>query len=419
MVLKSTDLTNKYKQMNSVGHISYSNEIYNKKIFIGRYYGTFILINNHIPRSEQQLCDIILGPNKQVYYHKTFQRNTNIEKGDFVLFSPYNKDSYEIFLFIPINKAAVIYNHENDYGNKKLVHKLKYHSEWEKYISQNQTRIIHNDYEESFTDDEFKIINSSEVTIIFPKHWGHSTFLSYKQKNTIYLFYINDIFHNSIKNYMHLIELRKKQKEIERGIVLDPYDSNTFKADLEQLIVEIENYVNQFDVNKIIDSYKVTVESTYITKSGGDDRLYANYVETCDIRFDSYINTFFPLPECFESRGYCNVYSCEDWKDYRDSASLIQERNINNFKNNYNKASHISSLLYEKVSEPFNAKSRSIWSLYYLEKQISELTMDLEKQFPMMFIENYSFILSSRDDLIEIIYAFNNRDKTKYRFEVF
>lgn len=384
-----------------------------RQLYPGRYYGTSMVRHNN----KLYHIDIILGPDLRIYYHNSSKRTEIIKFGDLVLFSHFD-NRYEVYLLIPIRNAVILKGHNN--SDSKAIHNLKFWFNNKKFIPRpHKSFKLEGLAEERFTEDEIKKINSSKTAIIIPDYTFTSIYLSLFHNDSPRLFEIDKEYRADVECFIEMLSLIKLREVKSDFLIKEPYNPIDFYNEIRSILHNIEQYVDGIDLNKIEETYKVNVESHYRQKIGGDDSLWGNYVASCDVEFDTYLKTFFPLPEGYYDRGYCNLYSCDTWRNYKRNATIIQERNINNFKQHYNRVDHISTLLYEKVSEPFYKKRRLIDSINDIDINIIRNKSTLENNFPLHIFQDLSFLFTSRDDLIEIVLAFNNRDCTNYGFNLF
>lgn len=339
----------------------------------------------------------------------------NLQKGDLVLFS-LKEDCKEIDFIVAVKDCVVIENHCDSDCNS--TNEIMFFWNWNTWITPENNLSLDEKYKESFTDKELEIIKNNSTTIIFPRHWGHGIFLSICFRGTIKLFKIDTDYEDFIKLELNLRNLRNEKLDLENRLNRHPYEPTEFSSLYDNIKSEIIEYVDNIDIELLVNTYKVKVRSSYYPKSGGDDRLYASYEATCDVEFDNYLNRFFILPESFSSRGYCNLYSCDDWIYYRDQAAVIQKNNIELLLNEYCRDAHISFLLYERLSKPFWDIQNILSRINNIDNDIFKQILELDKYFPYRILDKYSIFFTSRKDLLEIVYDFNNRDNSKYKFGI-
>lgn len=386
--------------------------INNHKLFVGRYYASY-----NIPKYEHSLKDgrhtsIVMGPDRKLYYKFS---NLKLQKGDLVLFS-LKEDCKEIDFIVAIKNCIVIENHEE--SDNDSTNEIMFYWNWKTWITPENNLPLDEIYKETFTDTEFEIIKNNSSAIILPRHWGHGIFLSICVRNTIKLFMIDTDYEDFIKLELNICKLRDEKFDLKNKLNRDPYDPTEFSSLYDNLRSEIIVYVDNIDKELLVRTYNVKVKSSYYPKSGGDDMLYASYESTCDVEFDNYLKHFFTLPESFSSRGYCNLYSCDDWKYFRDQAPVIQKNNIELFLKEYNRDDHISFLLYERLSKPFLEIDYILSKINYIDEDIYKQLLELDKYFPHRILDKYCNLFKSRKDLLEIVCDFNNRDNSKYRFGI-
>ena len=182
--------------------------------------------------------------------------------------------------------------------------------------------------------------------------------------------------------FKHYKRIKELKTIISKGAPLMqlPFNPKTFLSTIKDTIERITSHVDSIDLNKIAKSYNIVVDHTYHTKIGGDDRLYASYTHSCEVEFDTYLNSFFILPESLYLHGYSNLYRDSAWQNFRDNAPLIKKRNIENFQNNYNKNEHISTLLHEEVDKNFRAYIKDYNDYINAKLELSKIMLELYKR---------------------------------------
>lgn len=353
---------------------------------------------------------LIVGPYRKIYYSLCdyFNGSENIKNGDLVLFSKKGMD-YRIRTIINLSNIPIIDSHKDI--EEESAFKLEYIDEW---INGYSKKLIRNIYIEKFTESEWTQINHSKACLILPER-DENYFLSLKEQGNPILFKLE-----SGKEFLKLPnDLRKlylKQKYLIKRLESPVYDKFSFFDDVERIKFEIDEYVENINIEKLISSFKIEVESKYRNKIGGDDRLEGWYKVKCGINLDEYLTSFLPELPNYNSRGYCNLYSCDDWKEYKNETQNLEIKFKNSIIEKYNKNNHKSILLFETLSLPFFNRQRVLSQLNEVENVINKIKECINQWYPFQYIEKYPYFFTARKDLTDIIIAYNDQDSSKYNF---
>ncbi|MDY4741412.1 MAG: hypothetical protein SO293_09000 [Alloprevotella sp.] len=131
-------------------------------------------------------------------------------------------------------------------------------------------------------------------------------------------------------------------------------------------ITQVVEYVSTH-IQEIADSYQVTIVVTHRSKIGGDDTFYSDRVVNL-LYEDSYIYKFFLKSELLDKdSGYSSHYDYP----YGEGRKHEEEKEGKEaFINGYNKAEHLSTLLYEFQQREakkhfFEKKDNDDWLKYW------------------------------------------------------
>lgn len=162
----------------------------------------------------------------------------------------------------------------------------------------------------------------------------------------------------------------------------------TYKPiDPKRVLLEVDSYLNNFDINSVLESFTIINEEKFISRPGRDDYYFIDKVSK---RFeDEYIDSLFPhIDESIYSHsGYCSAYSMRiniEKRAYKDEEFLA----IENAKAKYDVGQHRIALLNKEIQELLDKQKD------YYENLIS---------IKMSFFEEIKKLL--QNDIINIDYA--------------
>lgn len=141
------------------------------------------------------------------------------------------------------------------------------------------------------------------------------------------------------------------------------FSPENFLYEIQDEIQKLNNYVNGLDLDAILNSYKVTIETHYITKIGGDDRLYVDMVgkrEVSNLRYDVYLDSLLPeyVHEVYSTHGYCNLYQsdADELRKLEKEAEVEEQTRKESFWELYDKSKHLSILFHDFLSKKARKK---------------------------------------------------------------
>lgn len=157
---------------------------------------------------------------------------------------------------------------------------------------------------------------------------------------------------------IHELECQNKSLYIEQM-----FSPENFLYEIQDEIQKLNNYVNGLDLDAILNSYKVTIETHYITKIGGDDRLYVDMVgkrEVSNLRYDVYLDSLLPeyVHEVYSTHGYCNLYQsdADELRKLEKEAEVEEQTRKESFWELYDKSKHLSILFHDFLSKKARKK---------------------------------------------------------------
>lgn len=219
------------------------------------------------------------------------------------------------------------------------------------------------EYIDKIKENEFSIFNSSDwnddgwyedVRIknfrlyIKTKEYGHGKW-KYEEKEY-------DCFDSSEQQLITLFyEIHSLENKNASLVNIPAFPDEQFIHEFYIKFKEIKEYVDNIDIDDVCNKYKLSCKFHYITKIGGDDRLYVDIETSDDPRRDTYISSLLPKwdKRIWEDKGYCNLYSHCNCKELEEKTALLEKEGKENLKKLYNKSAHISKLCYDFVSERF------------------------------------------------------------------
>lgn len=167
-------------------------------------------------------------------------------------------------------------------------------------------------------------------------------------------------------------------KDLQMDAIRNYYEvSKRLKADIRDVIKQIEEEVDKLDINSIIDSYETTVSEWTKTKIGGDDTFYSD-TRRCSYYSDAYLETILP--------SYCNIYKdsgyTTDWprtsKEEIGKMHLEDSRIREMARKLYSKEAHITYLIKDYIQ--------------YIANKSAEVEQYLHIGRAKEIIERYDFL---------------------------
>lgn len=149
-------------------------------------------------------------------------------------------------------------------------------------------------------------------------------------------------------------------------------------SNLEKIYNDIREKVNSLNIESIIDSYHVTIDSNHINKVGGDDTYFDYYVSECEYT-DEYISNF--LRNMHESvHGSFDPHypsSFQEQQKWWENCKKMESSNKKWIRKEYNKEQHIYVLFAHEVRRRIHQCSSKEHD-YELLKQYVSLTWGLD-----------------------------------------
>lgn len=184
----------------------------------------------------------------------------------------------------------------------------------------------------------------------------------------------------------------------ERDLIISYYTKNETKTP-KQIIEETDNYLENLDVNALLESFTISVQDTYISRPGKDDYCY---VDKRSIIFDDgYINSLFPTinENIYRDSGFCPAHSM-GWDDERRIYRNEELKCIEEAKKKYDKDKHRAYLLCKRLENLLHEK---------------RIRFEKKQKNSIPFVDEVLNLL--RDDNVSIEYAteLNRMLRTYYR----
>lgn len=161
-----------------------------------------------------------------------------------------------------------------------------------------------------------------------------------------YYFYLKyqSYEYNNISYYIRQSSLSEKEIKITNLYYDNSAESNKITYDdiLKQYAIVSEK-IDSLNINEIIDSYRITVETNYISKPCGDDRCYVDQ-KTNYLYKDDYLLMLLPnySEELYSDSGYTtDLYPNRKFEiEWEKEADKLTEFHKTNAKKMYNKNTH-------------------------------------------------------------------------------
>lgn len=206
----------------------------------------------------------------------------------------------------------------------------------------------------------------------------------YINENDFFIFNKESVYGDSIEGYCRYrktIYILHNLNDTETNLIRDFFNQNSLKEPKE-IIEDIEAYLTDENITKIIESFTITNEEYLINRPGNDDYYYIDKVSK---EFeDEYINSLFPniKDNIHRDRGFCTAASMRidfEKRPYKDEELDL----INEAKKKYNKEEHRVYLLKQYFSEFMNKQKiiyaqREKYHSMFVGKIIKMLLNDVE-----------------------------------------
>lgn len=183
--------------------------------------------------------------------------------------------------------------------------------------------------------------------------------------------------------------------------------SNVIDASLfEEVGKEVNEIVENTDINKIVDSVKVSLDESFIYRHGDHDDSYIVDKEYSVDSKDPYINRYLPnkSERVVDESGFCMAW---DLKCVPDSALGRQTKEEDelksNFMNSYSKINHYNSLMFYNLKRYFD--SQELYNKAYLR---------LHEYFPTSYFKDeLDYGPINRYEVEEYVLSKINKKKVK------
>lgn len=137
--------------------------------------------------------------------------------------------------------------------------------------------------------------------------------------------------------------------EIERLLIVSHFNKPK-PLDINEVLIDIDRYINQLDVDSIIESFTIENEEIFICRPGKDDYYYVDKVSK--LTNDEYINSLLPKirEQVYKDSGYCEAHRMSIHPTKR-AYSEEESKYIADAKLKYDKDAHRRWLIRNKINE--------------------------------------------------------------------
>ena len=154
--------------------------------------------------------------------------------------------------------------------------------------------------------------------------------------------------------------LIQKKPIIPSQIKKDTYDE--YNGQVLEVLKKVE-YVSSH-IQEIAESYIVKYRTSHITKIGGDDRFYVYREVEIDYTDAYLVNFFLPSEQVFRDSGYTSHFDIPTWlEEEMENCEEAQKEAKLKFIQEYDKSSHISTLLYEMETAKAETQEKELKEL--------------------------------------------------------
>lgn len=264
-------------------------------------------------------------------------------------------------------------------------------------------KVVNEDYY-GLSENDIKMINNNYYTIIN----SHGSGIDYQLKKIV----LGEKFkQNVIREYKNkygcdieisgnylskteskLLEYINKDKMVRKKF--NPFSGTPFSdgkelwriSNLEKIFNDIKTKVESLNIESIIDSYHIRIESEYINKVGGDDTYRDYYVSECEYT-DNYICSFLP---CLR-KSSDSIFDSHYPIPYQEKLKMVgkcKEMELSSkecARKKYNREKHVYVLFAFEIMNLQNQRISDDHN-YEMLKQYIELTWGLN--IPNMPIDN-------------------------------
>ena len=189
-----------------------------------------------------------------------------------------------------------------------------------------------------------------------------------------------------------------------------PFTESEYFTILYEKYKELKQTVDNTDIEDICNNLKFYIKTEYYTKVGGDDTMYVHVERNEDERVDLFISQYIKHNiESIKEKGYCNLYSCVDFKEIERQAKEAEIECKERLLRMYNPEEHLSFLLYQNLKELIVDSYRPIIRNYQKSLLIKEYRIWIAQHFTTYSVPYYYHYIKSEEDLQAKVYRRNKQ----------
>lgn len=212
-----------------------------------------------------------------------------------------------------------------------------------------------------------------------------------------------------IVHYLHIKDLEKQNLLLKNK---SAFEEEECLPILTKKIEEFSEQVNMIDIDSIVSDYHIYIDTNYITKIGGDDRIYVYMKSKEDKRIDSYLSRLLPsyYEQLYEDHGFCNLYTdllrSGELDNFNKQAKELEEKHKKDFFEKYDKQKHISTMLCHYMDDKYKKMYAPSFKRKDNEIEI-EKSQDWLSQHFLGELYYTVYYLKSEDEVIDWVTNYN------------
>lgn len=256
-------------------------------------------------------------------------------------------------------------------------------------------------------------ISSHSYTLFTYNGSGYHIYYKYYDSNGTLIEDVHDLCDEEsecIFHYLHIKDLEKQNIRLKNGSAFEEEDCLPI---LTKKIEEFSEQVNKIDIDSIVSDYHIYIDTNYITKIGGDDRIYVYIKTKDDKRIDCYLSRLLPsyYEQIYEDYGFCNLYTgllrSGNLENFNKQAKELEEKHKKEFFEKYDKQKHISTLLCHYMDEKYRIMYAPTFKRKENEIEIVKSQDWLSQNFCLERLYYTVYYLKSENEVIEWVTNYN------------
>lgn len=367
-------------------------------------------LNDEKGCSTKTIVYYVFAMGRQLRYFLSGYR-ADLENGTLVIFALDRSDTVKIVECIPVHfnrqrkrigtvkcipiNLDQVYTYTNiEHGNDSLCERIFMTQEWIDKITSHSYTLF------AYTNDEKKRYR------IYYKHHN---------KNLIIEEDVHDIENEEslcIYHSMHIKELEKQNSQLS---CQDAFEEDNCLPIISKKIEEISEQVRMIDIDHIVSDYHIYIDTDYITKIGGDDRIYVYMKSKEDKRIDCYLSRLLPsyYEQLYEDHGFCNLYTdllrSGELDNFKKQAKELEQKHKKEFFEKYDKQKHISTLLCHYIDDKYRKMYAPSFKRKENEIEMTKSQNWLIQHFCLESLYYTVHYLKSEDEVINWVTNYNKK----------